>query len=405
MVVRAGYFMTVSKISYIVNNKCVINGKRDLVTIIKLPNYPLTEQFGKYNKKFPNFDQELMISKSSGHVQLKYILDQKYLYSPINYKYKTKVSHSTNHALEVFISFFNKNFHGKINSILDVGGNDNYIVNKIAKKKTKKYVIDPVAKKGKDGVIVINKFLENVDLSRDIVQPNVVICRHTLEHIPDPKKFIRKLLNECRDDCRFIFEVPSLERMIETQRFDTIMHQHMSYFSARSLRLLIESCGGKIISHKIFDKGSCGGSILFCFKKIKNNNENKKIKNLTKKQFQRDFKTIKHKITIFKDNMKILNELINACDNQVIGYGAGLMLATYMYFLNIRDKKIKYILDDDKTKHNSQYKNLNVKIKFPKKIEFKKNENYIVTSLENKKTLVSKILRLNPNNVYFPSPA
>ena len=62
--------MTVSKISYIVNNKCVINGKRDLVTIIKLPNYPLTEQFGKYNKKFPNFDQELMISKSSGHVQL-----------------------------------------------------------------------------------------------------------------------------------------------------------------------------------------------------------------------------------------------------------------------------------------------------------------------------------------------
>ena len=344
MVVKEGCFMVARKISYTKNNKCIINGKKDLISIIKLRNYPLTEQFGKYNKKFPNFNQELMISKSSGHVQLKYILDQKYLYSKTNYKYRTKVS-LTDNALKTFVTFFIKNYKGKISSILDVGGNDNYVINKISKKYTKKYVIDPVGKKSEDGVTVINKFLEDVDLSKDIIQPNVVICRHTLEHIPDPKKFIKKLMSECRNDCHYIFEVPSLERMIETQRFDAIIHQHLSYFSVRSLKLLIESCGGKITAYEIFDKGSCGGSILFSFKKSKK--KNKRIKNLSKKEFQKDLKEIKIKISIFLDNMKILNQLINTCDKQIIGYGAGLMLATFMYFLNIKDKKIKYILDDD----------------------------------------------------------
>lgn len=395
--------MVANKISYIENKRCIVNGSKDLVSIIKLPNYPLTEQFGKYNSKFPKFKQELMISKSSGHVQLKYILDQKYLYSPKNYKYRTKISHSTTHALKTFISFFHKNHKTKIKSILDVGGNDNYIINQISKKSTKKYVIDPVAKKNKDGVTVINKFLENVNLTKDIKQPNVVICRHTLEHIPDPKKFLKKLLNECSDDCNYIFEVPSLERMIETQRFDTIMHQHLSYFSVESLKILIEKCGGKITAYEIFDKGSCGGSILFAFKKNKYHKQKNFI--LSKDQFKKKYNNFKKKFFIFSSNMKILEQLINSSDKQIIGYGAGLMLATYMYFLNIKHKKIKFILDDDISKNNMGYQNINVKIKHPKKIKLIKKENYLITSLENKKVLINKILTLDPNNIYFPSPA
>lgn len=402
MVVKGEYFIMVSKVKFKINSRCNINGTKDLVSLIKLPKYPITEQFGKFDKKFPNFDQELVISKSSGHVQLKYILDQSYLYSPQNYRYRSKSSLTSNYQLDVFIKFIKKNLNNKINSILDVGGNDSYVINRLAQKKAKKYVIDPVGINNDKGIIVINKFLKDVDLSKDIVKPDLVICRHTLEHIPEPKLFLNKLMSECDDNCNFVFEVPSLERMIETQRFDAIMHQHISYFSVKSLKLLIENCGGIINSYQIFKKGSCGGSIIFSFKKLK-----KKIKQRTKIKinYRKNYKTTKEGLENFKKNMILLRGLINNTDGQLIGYGAGLMLSTYIYFLKINIAKIKYILDDDKTKHNWQYKNLNVKIKFPKKIEFKKNENYIVTSLENKKTLISKILTLNPNNVYFPSPA
>lgn len=413
MEVKVEYFTMVNKVKFNINKKCIINETKDLVSLIKLPNYPLTEQFGKFDKNFPSFDQELVISKSSGHVQLKYILDQSFLYSPKNYKYRTKISYSTSSALKYFVSFVKRNHKLKIKSILDVGGNDNYIINKISDKNTKKYVIDPVAKIQNDGVIVINKFLEDVNLSKDIKQPDIVICRHTLEHIPNPKKFLKKLLFECRSDCNFIFEVPSLERMIEAQRFDTIMHHHVSYFSVRSLRLLIAKCGGKLISYQIYNAGPCGGSILFSFKKI--NNLKKKTSKISSAKFRREYKIIKKKITIFNNNMKTLRQLIQQQEEcawpegrrgmKLIGYGAGLMLSTFMYFLNISAAKIKYILDDDIKKHNTGYQNIKVKIKHPEKVKFQPGQNYLITSLENKKKLISKILLLEPNHIYFPSPA
>lgn len=414
MEVKVEYFKMVNKVKFNINKKCIINETKDLVSLIKLPNYPLTEQFGKFDKNFPSFDQELVISKSSGHVQLKYILDQSFLYSPKNYKYRTKISYSTNSALKYFVNFVKRNHKSKIKSILDVGGNDNYIINKISDKNTKKYVIDPVAKVQNDGVIVINKFLEEVNLSKDIKEPDIVICRHTLEHIPNPKKFLKKLLFECRSNCNFIFEVPSLERMIETQRFDTIMHHHVSYFSVRSLRLLIAKCGGKLISYKIYDAGPCGGSILFSFKKI--DNSKKKTFKLNFTKYRREYKIIKKKFTIFNNNMKILKQLIQQeeCpwpegvargEMKLIGYGAGLMLSTFLYFLDISPSKIKYILDDDIKKHNTGYQNIKVKIKHPEKVKFQPRQNYLITSLENKKKLISKILLLEPNHIYFPSPA
>ena len=384
-----------NKIKASLNTKCLINNTKDLISLWKLPNYPVTEQFGKYVRNFPKFNQELMISKSSGHVQLKKIVDQDFLYSPKNYKYRTTVNHSTKKALDEFLQFCKKINKNNINkSILDVGGNDNLIINKLALKQSKKYVIDPIAKKKRDGVIVINKFLDQVHLNKDILAPDLVICRHTLEHVPKPVQFISKLLNECDTACNFIFEVPSLERMISTKRFDTIMHQHLNYFSIDTLNMLINKCGGKIISYKIFKKGPCGGSILFAFKK----NKNKKIiKKISKSKIDKKIIKIKQNISLYKKKMIELNKLLNSLNEKIFGYGAGLMLATYLYHLNIKEDKFYYIIDDDKRKHNWEYKNIKIKIKNIKKINLVKNQNFIITSLENKKVIHNKILSYKPN--------
>ena len=300
MVGKAGFSMKGKKIKSSFNTKCLINNTKDLISLWKLPNYPVTEQFGKYERNFPKFNQELMISKSSGHVQLKKIVDQDFLYSPKNYKYRTTVNHSTKKALDEFIHFCKKINKNKSNkSILDVGGNDNLIINKLAVKQSKKYVIDPVAKKQRDGVIVINKFLDKVKLNKDILAPDLVLCRHTLEHIPKPIEFISKLLNECDPKCKFIFEVPSLERMISAKRFDTIMHQHLNYFSIDTLKMLVNKCGGKIISYKIFKEGPCGGSILFAFKKNKNKNKKITIK-ISKSNIEKKIYKIKKNINFYK---------------------------------------------------------------------------------------------------------
>lgn len=386
----------VNKIKFVVNTRCNINETKDFVSIIKLPNYPLTEQFGKYEKNFPSYNQELVISKSSGHVQLKYILDQKYLYSSKNYYYRTNNSIET--SLNEFINFFKKNHKKKIKNILDVGGNSGYLINKLGNKKVNKYVIDPVARVKEGGVKVFNKFLEDVDIGKDIIKPDVVICRHTLEHISNPKKFLKKLLFNCRKDCNFIFEVPSLERMIKMQRFDTIMHQHVNYFSVETLKLLLSKCGAVMTKYKIYNEGPCGGSIFFSFKKKRGRGGGERKMKI--KNYKKNYILIKKSIKLFKKNMINLNEQINF-EDKIFGYGAGLMLATYLYFLKLKHNKIKYILDDDPNKNNLGYKNINIKIKYSKE-KVIPNCSYLITSLENKKKIINKILTLNPDRIFFP---
>jgi hypothetical protein len=41
--------------------KCIISGDKNLKTIFKLPDYPLTEQFGKYESNFPNVNQVIKL--------------------------------------------------------------------------------------------------------------------------------------------------------------------------------------------------------------------------------------------------------------------------------------------------------------------------------------------------------
>ena len=378
--------------------KCNVSGDTDLIELWNLPKYPLTEQFGKFEKNFPRFSQSLIISSKAGHVQLKNHIDPNFLYSPLNYSYRTTLSRSKKFACDIFIDFFKKIVKGKkLISIVDIGGNDNYIMERVSKKTSFKYVIDPVGIQKDNGIVVINKFIHEVDFRENINTPDAVICRHTLEHLPDPKKILEKLINECSVNCIFVFEVPSLEKMLEAHRFDTIMHQHVNYFDINSLKYLLNEISAELLDYQYFNEGSCGGSILFAFKrKIK---VNKKIK------FSLKFKIemIKKKIVLFQNEMNYLNEVINNTKDKFIGYGAGLMLSTYLYHLNINTSRIKYIIDDDIHKNNMGYKNINLKVKFLKNNEIPVNTNFLITSLENKKIILSKILNLKANKILFPS--
>lgn len=383
------------KVKIIENKKCLINLTTDLVSVLKLKNYPLTEFFGKFEKKFPSIDQEILISKSSGHFQIKYFVDPKFLYNKKNYKFRT--SASSKDQINEFIKYTKKILKKKkIKHILDVGGNDSYIINSISNPLTKKYIIDPVTKKI-HGIKIINKLINDVNLIKDIKPCDVIICRHTLEHLVDPVNFLRKLLNHSHQNCDFIFEVPSVERMMSQLRFDTINHQHISYFSIETLKILINKSGGVLKNYQIYNNGPCGGSILFHFKKKIKYQPYKKVKIsknffIKKKIFQKQFLK-------FTKKLKNLKNSINKSESKIFCYGAALALSTYLYFLKINHSKIKVIIDDDKRKNNLTYKNIKLKVKYIKYVKNLENQNFLITSLENRNKIYKKILKLNPKTV------
>ena len=68
------------------------------------------------------------------------------------------------------------------------------------------------------------------------VSPNCVVCRHTLEHIPEVGKFmgdIAKIVGDDKD-CKLFFETPDVRRVLEEGAFWDIYFEHCSYFTLGS---------------------------------------------------------------------------------------------------------------------------------------------------------------------------
>lgn len=73
------------------------------------------------------------------------------------------------------------------------------------------------------------------------------VARQVLEHVPDPNDFLqgaRQLLSPMGVG---LIEVPSLEQALDGERFYDFFHDHLSYFSSRTLRCALEHNGFDVL--------------------------------------------------------------------------------------------------------------------------------------------------------------
>lgn len=75
--------------------------------------------------------------------------------------------------------------------------------------------------------------------------PDFVVCRHTLEHIPDVRKFVADMASvlDPESDTGIFFETPDVMRVIEEGAFWDIYYEHCSYFTLGSHARLFEAVG------------------------------------------------------------------------------------------------------------------------------------------------------------------
>jgi 2-polyprenyl-3-methyl-5-hydroxy-6-metoxy-1,4-benzoquinol methylase len=77
--------------------------------------------------------------------------------------------------------------------------------------------------------------------------PQVMFANNVLAHVPDPNAIAAGIKALLADGGVAHVEVPHLVRLIEQRAFDTIYHEHYSYFSANALRRLFRQHGLEIV--------------------------------------------------------------------------------------------------------------------------------------------------------------
>jgi hypothetical protein len=387
--------------------RCGITNHEGFERIWSLPNLPLTEMIGPYDKEFSGFDQELLISTSSGHVQLRNQISPGILYTEKKYSFRTGSSQKSNRDILFFNKFLETlPWKNTFESIVDIGGNDLTLAKTMVQRSKRVAVIDPVCKSidGEmiDGIRVIGKFIEDVNMLELGNKPDLIIFRHTLEHIASPVQFINQCIEQSADDCLFICEIPCFDCLMEANRFDAILHQHYHYFRIDTLNQLISSCGCEIVDYSYNHQGSCGGALIIAFKK--NQGPIKLQDKATSNQIEIDrfIDQVKARLKLYQIQMEVMGDLLKVIPKPIFGYGAGLMLATLGYHLKTDFSNLECVLDDDPAKDGSTYVNVPVMVCSSEKAKVPDKSNFIVTSLENIRPIYRRILDFNPRRILMP---
>lgn len=384
-------------------SSCTLCCSQDLDTLWDLPKFPFTEKYGKYDKDNPFFcDQALLYCNSCGHVQLGTQIDPNLLYTPDQYAFRTAGSKTAREGTLFFHRFFSK-IAGDRNFefLMDVGGNGRLLA-ELTHSAKRKCIVDPVCSESKEasnsGIDIYRSFIEELDFHKLHSSPDLVFSRHVLEHISNPREVLKLLFDECSNEALYVFEIPCFENLMEANRFDAIFHQHYHYFDLFSFKQLLIKSGGEYIDHCYNRQGSCGGALLVAFKKGQTKKEIPLLAPLENRKTN-----IRFAIEDYQKQMLLLRNQLQKLKGTLYGYGASLMLATLGYHLQTDFSECSCILDDDKTKDGISYVNVPVLVKSTETVHLEENANYLITSLENTRSIYNKIsTSLKPRRILTP---
>jgi len=285
------------------------------------------------------------------HVIPPAIMFKNYLYIPSTSK--TMLEHFKTFADEVIkkYSLVNQDL------IIDIGSNDGTLLGYFKEQEIKVLGIDPASNltqvarmKGIDTIDdfftshLADKIVENKGKAKIITATNVVAHIHNIHELIDG---VEKLLT---NDGVFIMEFPYLVDLIGKNEFDTIYHEHLSYFSVLPLVELFKRHNMEIVDLKRTPVH--GGSIIVYVTKtnsqyqqsniVKEYLAQEKIKKLDKKttydDFARRVAVIKRDLINYLDDLKKQNKTI-------IGYGASAKGNVLLNYCQIDTRFLDCVVD------------------------------------------------------------
>ena len=75
----------------------------------------------------------------------------------------------------------------------------------------------------------------------DGLEADIIVCRHVIEHVPDPVKLVESLNTQ-----RVFFETPNLDWIIENDTWWDFFYEHCNYFNTKTLGRLFKDFEGEV---------------------------------------------------------------------------------------------------------------------------------------------------------------
>jgi len=335
---------------------CLLCKNKKLKKIFSLGNFFVSNFVKKKNiKKGIRAPLKLLYCKNCSLIQLSHIAPQEIMYKRF-YWYRSGVTKIMKLGLKDIYKESLKYVKLKKNDvILDIGANDGTLLKYYKNRNYKTIGCEP-AKNLKKALkrnchYLINNFwdkskLDNLIKKNKLKKPKLITAIGMFYDLEEPNKFIKDAADSLDEKGIFIAQLMCLKSMIEKNDLGNICHEHIEFYSLKSLKFLFEKNGLEIF--KIEENDINGGSYRIYCKKLKNGSI--KLKNENVLNLMRGF--VKRVKENKKRTMKFINKKILQ-GKKIYLYGASTKGNTVLQYYGLNNKKIPYAAERSPEKWGS----------------------------------------------------
>ena len=352
-------------------------------TFVDLGMSPLANSYIKpeqLNRMEPFYPLHVYVCAKCLLVQLEQFSTPHDIFS--DYAYFSSFSDSWLAHAKTYVDMITNKFRLDDNSkVIEIASNDGYLLQNFVARGIPVLGIEPAAnvaevarKKGINTNVAFFGEKTAVDLCADGWSADLIIGNNVLAHVPDLNDFVKGLKVLLKPTGLITMEFPHLLQLMDQNQFDTIYHEHFSYFSFLAVEQVFAGHGMKLFD--VEELPTHGGSlrIYACHGHDASKSIGARARELKSREEAAGFGQLNHYLSfgpqVEATKRKLLSFLISARQEgkRVVGYGAPAKGNTLLNYCGVRTDLIDYTVDRSPHKQGHFLPGVHIPIYGPEQI-------------------------------------
>jgi len=375
-------------------------------TFVDLGMSPLCESFlaaDQLNSMEPFYPLHVYVCDRCFLVQLEEYVDPVHIFS--EYAYFSSYADSWLQHCKRYTETMRERFHlGKASQVIEVASNDGYLLQYFVEASIPAFGIEParnVAQVAIDkGVPTLVEFFGTAlakQLAAEGKQADLLLGNNVMAQVPDLNDFVAGLQIALKPDGVITIEFPHLLRLMRGNQFDTIYHEHFSYFGFITTEKLFAAHGLTLFGAD--ELPTHGGSLRIYARQQSDQSKpvSQRVHDLRQTEMDAGLNDVRA-YAAFSEQVKATKRKLLAClielrqqGKQIAGYGAPGKGNTLLNYCGIRSDFLDFTVDRNPYKHGKFTPGTHIPIFSPEKIQESKPDYVLILPWNLKDEIIKQI--------------
>lgn len=247
--------------------------------------------------------------------------------------------------------------------VVEIGSNDGYLLRNFVAAGVRVLGIEPTASTASAarllGIPTLEKFFD-AEVADEVVikhgTANLIVAINVFAHVPYPLEVLKGVRHLLSLDGVFSVEFPHIMTLIESCEFDTIYHEHFSYFSFTTVEQMMRDSG--LVAVEVEELPTHGGSLRVTAMRndSKTAEVHSSVRAFLEKELEVGVRTRSYYESFQSEAVRVKNEFLNFLINQqdggkvVVGYGAAAKGNTLLNFAGVKEDLMRFVVDKNPNK-------------------------------------------------------